>query len=154
MELSRILSQAAVRAPLAAGGRRRLFAALGEIAAEAYGLDAAAAAEALGEREALGPTGVGRGVALPHARMEGLDRVVGCFARLEKPIPFDAVDRQPVDLVFALFAPAASGVEHLRALAAVSRVMRDADVCAKLRANRDEQALHAIITEAPAARAA
>ncbi len=102
----------------------------------------------------LGPTGVGHGVALPHARISGLDRVVGAFLRLEKPLDFDAADRQPVDLIFALFAPLDAGVEHLKALALVSRTMRDASLCAKLRANADPAALHAILTAGPAIQAA
>ena len=85
-------------------------------------------------------------MALPHARIEGLDSVVGVFVRLEKPLPFASVDRQPVDLVFALFAPLEAGVAHLKALAVVSRVMRSPAVCAKLRANEDPAILHAILT--------
>ncbi len=95
---------------------------------QVYGLDTSETVDALQERESLGPTGVGHGVALPHARLEGLDHVVGVFIRFEKPLDFDAVDRQPVDLVFALFAPKDSGVDHLKALALVSRTMRDATV--------------------------
>jgi len=128
--------------------KKRLFQDLGEIAHSAYRLDAAQTVDALQERESLGPTGVGHGVALPHARLHGLDTVVGVFLRLERPLDFDAVDRQPVDLVFALFAPKDSGVEHLKALALVSRTMRSAEVCAKLRANADPATLHAVLTEA------
>ena len=145
--LSGILSAEAVRPSLVAGGKKRLFQSLAEIAHLAYGVDESVTAEALQERESLGPTGVGRGVALPHARVPGLTRMAGAFARLEKPIPFGAPDRQPVDLVFALFAPAESGVGHLKALASVSRIMRDRTLCAKLRANADPQVLHALLTE-------
>jgi PTS system nitrogen regulatory IIA component len=95
----------------------------------------------------MGPTGVGHGVALPHARLHGLDRVVGVFMRLEKPMDFDAVDRMPVDLIFALFAPQGQGVEHLKALAIVSRTLRDETMRAKLRSNSDPAALHAVLTE-------
>jgi len=93
---------------------------------------------------------VGHGIALPHARLEVVDQVCGIFLRLEKPIDFDAVDRQPVDLVFALLAPESAGVEHLKALALVSRTMRDADMQAKLRANADASTLHTILTETQA----
>ena len=103
------------------------------------------------DREALGPTGVGHGVALPHARLSGVEKVSGVFVRLERPIEFDSVDRQPVDLIFALFAPEDAGVEHLKALALVSRTMRDAAICGKLRANKDIAALHALLTDAQAA---
>src|SRR5690606_13608659 len=127
--------------------KKRLFQDLAEIAHGAHGLSVAETVDALQERETLGPTGVGQGVALPHARLEGLTKVVGVFVRLEKPLDFDSVDRQPVDLVFALFAPKESGVEHLKALAQVSRTLRDAATCAKLRANTDPAALHAVLTE-------
>ena len=102
----------------------------------------------------LGPTGVGHGVALPHARVPDLDRVIGVFVRLEKAVEFDAVDRQPVDLIFGLFAPLDLGVEHLKALATVSRTLRDPTICAKLRANSDPLALHALLTETAANKAA
>jgi PTS system nitrogen regulatory IIA component len=108
----------------------------------------------LQERETLGPTGVGHGIALPHARLEDLKGIVGVFLRLEKPIDYDSVDRQPVDLVFGLFAPKDSGVDHLKALALVSRTMRDQGVVSKLRANSDPSKLHAILTESRAPQAA
>ena len=147
MQLSRILRPDGVKVLASSPGKRRLFQDLGEMAAAGWGLDAAAVTEALLEREGLGPTGVGRGVALPHARLAGLDRVRGLFLRLERPLDFDAVDRAPVDLVFCLLAPAAAGVEHLKALALVSRTLRDAPTCAKLRANTDPATLHTILTE-------
>ena len=134
--------------------KKRLFQQLGEIVAASYDLDASTAVEALQNRENLGPTGVGHGVALPHARIAGLDSVVGAFLRVEKPLDFDAVDRQPVDLVFTLFAPLDSGVEHLKALALVSRTMRDSTVCAKLRANTDPATLHALLTDTQTPKAA
>lgn len=154
MELSRILKPEAVKVFGTLSSKKRLFQDLGEIAAAAYGLRASEVVEALQERENLGPTGVGHGVALPHARLSGLDHVVGAFLRLEKPLDFDAVDRQPVDLVFALFAPQESGVDHLKALALVSRTLRDETICAKLRANDDAGTLHALLTERPSSQAA
>lgn len=154
MEISSLLKPTAVRVLGHATSKKRLFQDLSEITHTAYGLDASDTVDALQERESLGPTGVGHGVALPHARIDGLDHVVGVFLRLEKPLDFDSVDRQPVDLVFALFAPKDSGVEHLKALALVSRTMRDASVCAKLRANDDPAALHAVLTEARSSQAA
>ncbi len=99
MDLSHLLKPAAVRVLGHATSKKRLFQDLAEIAQTVYGLNAAETVDALQERESLGPTGVGHGVALPHARLHGLDRVVGAFIRLEKPLDFDAVDRQPVDLV-------------------------------------------------------
>ena len=112
MRISEILSPAAVRSQAQVSSKKRLFHDLAEMAAQAYGLNAATTLDALQERESLGATGVGHGVALPHARIPGLDRVAGLFLRLEKPMDFDAVDRQPVDLVFALLAPKSTGVDH------------------------------------------
>jgi PTS system nitrogen regulatory IIA component len=154
MDLSDILRPDAVKVLINVSSKKRLFQDLGEIISTAHGLDANVAFNALQERESLGPTGVGHGVALPHARIKGLENVVGAFVRIEKPLDFDAVDRQPVDLVFALFAPDEAGVDHLKALALVSRTMRDANVCAKLRANADPDTLHTVLTEAQATRAA
>ena len=119
-----------------------------------HGLPADRAVEALIERETLGPTAVGQGIALPHARLETADQVRGVFLRLEKPMNFDAADRQPVDLIFALFAPSNAGVEHLKALALVSRTLRDQSLCSKLRANEDPAVLHAMLTEATTTQAA
>ncbi len=147
MQLSTLLQPNAVKVFATVAGKKRLFQELGDIVQSVYRLNAAATFDALQERESLGPTGVGHGVALPHARIDGVSRVVGVFVRLERAIDFDAVDRQPVDLVFALFAPRDTGFEHLKALALVSRTMRDAGVCAKLRANTDPAALHAVLTE-------
>lgn len=154
MDLSEILRPAAVKVVATVSSKKRLFQDLGDIVAGTYGIDAGEAFTALQERESLGPTGVGNGIALPHARIDGLDRVVGAFLRLEKPVDFDSVDRQPVDLVFALFAPDGSGVDHLKALALVSRTMRDQSVASKLRANNDAETLHTILTDAQAIRAA
>ncbi len=154
MELSKLLKPGAVRVVGHLTSKKRLFQELGEVASQAYSLNASVAVDGLQERESLGPTGVGHGIALPHARLEDLTSIVGIFLRLEKPLDFDSVDRQPVDLVFALFAPKDSGVDHLKALALVSRTMRDPSICAKLRANSDPAKLHAILTEGRANQAA
>lgn len=154
MELSKLLMPGAVRVVGQLTGKKRLFQELGEIAAATYGMNAAAATDGLQERESLGPTGVGHGIALPHARLDDIDRIVAVFLRMEKPLDYDSVDRLPVDLVFGLFAPKESGVEHLKALALVSRTMRDPGICAKLRANTDPAKLHAILTEARTSQAA
>lgn len=147
MRLTEILRLSAVKTIGTTSSKKRLFHELGEIAAAAYGIGAGTVAQALQERESLGPTGVGEGIALPHARISGLDGIVGMFVRLEKPVDFDAVDRQPVDLVFALLAPEDAGVEHLKALALVSRTMRDGSLCAKLRANDEAATLYTLLTE-------
>lgn len=154
MQISSLVTPAAIRVLGHLTSKKRLFQDLADASAGLYGIDPALAVDALQERESLGPTGVGHGIALPHARIDGLDRVVGLFVRLDKPLDYGSVDRQPVDLVFALFAPRDSGVEHLKALALVSRTMRDATRCSKLRANSDPVALHAILTEGEASKAA
>ena len=154
MQLTEILKPEAVRVLSAASSKKRLFHELGSIAESVYGVSQAKAVEALQERENLGPTGVGNGVALPHARLNGVDQVVGALIMMESPIDFDAVDRQPVDLAFALFAPEDAGVEHLKALALVSRTLRSQSLCSKLRANPDPTTLFTILTEDQSVQAA
>ena len=154
MDMTTILKPEAIRVLSAASSKKRLFHALGGIAEDVYGVSHSKAVEALQEREALGPTGVGNGVALPHARMDGLDSVVGALILMDTAIDFDAVDRQPVDVAFALFAPHDAGVEHLKALALVSRSLRDKSLCTKLRANSDPATLYTILTEAQPMQAA
>ncbi len=147
MEFVELLKPEAVKVITGATSKKRLLQDIGDLVEGAYALDASAVVDALLEREALGPTGVGHGVALPHARLEGLEQVVGAFVLLDKPIDFSSPDRQPVDLAFALFAPADAGVEHLKALALVSRTLRDSGICNKLRANPDAGTLHTILVE-------
>lgn len=154
MELSSILRVEAVKTLSAVTSKKRLLHEIGEVASSVYDLKATDVCTALQERESLGPTGVGQGIALPHARLADLDKVYGVFIRVEKPLDFDSVDRQPVDLVFALLAPLDAGVDHLKALAIVSRTMRDPGLCSKLRANADQVTLHTILTETPSIRAA
>lgn len=154
MQLSNILAADAVRANLRVSGKKRLLQDIAEMAAGIYGLDAAMVFDGLQARELLGPTGVGRGVAIPHARLPGLRGVIGLFEKLERPVDFESVDRKPVDLVFALLAPEESGVEHLKALARVSRTLRDEVICAKLRSTNDPTALYAILTDERASQAA
>ncbi|MEM8536326.1 MAG: PTS sugar transporter subunit IIA [Pseudomonadota bacterium] len=154
MEMGALLKAEAVKSISSCTSKKRLFHDLGDIAETAHGLDPSAVITALLDRESLGPTGVGNGVALPHARMAGVSEVIGIFLRLEKPLDFDAIDRQPIDLVFALIAPEEAGVDHLKALALVSRTLRDANICAKLRANSDPATLHTILTEVQSTQAA
>ena len=154
MELFEFVRPEAIKIVNTVTSKKRLFQDIGELANTAYGVPLNEAVEALLERESLGPTGVGNGIAFPHARLPGLTQVVGVFIRLEKPVEFEAVDRQPVDLVLALFAPTDSGVEHLKALALVSRTLRDQATCTKLRANVDAPTLHALLTELKTSEAA
>lgn len=154
MNFAKLLTPQAVKVLSSTNSKKRLITELGDLAQSIYGLESAKVVEALLAREALGPTGVGRGVALPHARVEGLEEVSGLFVLLEKPVDFGSVDRLPVDITFALFAPVNAGVEHLKALALVSRTLRDASICAKLRANHSADTLYTILTEAEAVKAA
>ncbi|NOX39564.1 MAG: PTS transporter subunit EIIA [Alphaproteobacteria bacterium] len=154
MELSEILKPSAVKSIGQSVSKKRLLQELSALAAELYDIDENTAFDALQERESLGPTGVGEGIAIPHARIEGLKSVVAVFFRLEKPMEYDSVDRIPVDLIFTLFAPMDSGVDHLKALAVVSRLLRQPSVRAKLRANDDPSVLYTILTEVNASKAA
>lgn len=154
MDFSKLLKPEAVKVLTSASSKKRLMQDLGDLVQSAYELDPLIVVEALMERESLGPTGVGHGIALPHARLSGLTDVVGAFVLLDKPIDFGSVDRQPVDIAFALFAPEDAGVEHLKALALVSRTMRDTAICNKLRANQDASTLYTILTEENSVQAA
>lgn len=154
MDLESLLTPGAVRVVSDVTSKKRLMQKIAEVAATLVDHPQSQIFDALQERESLGPTGVGNGVALPHARLPGLTSVHGAFLRLEHLIDFDSVDRQPVDLVFALFAPSDSGIDHLKALALVSRTLRDGALCNKLRANSDPMALHALLTDGAAPQAA
>ena len=154
MDFGSLLKPEAVKVITSASSKRRLMQDISDLADQTYDLSASVVLDALVAREALGPTGVGRGVALPHARLDGLEKVVGTFFLLEKPIDFESVDRQPVDIAFALFAPEDAGVEHLKALALVSRTLRDAAICTKLRANPDPATLYTILTSVESEQAA
>lgn len=154
MELTELITREALLAALKASGKKQVLQEIANRARDAYGLTARRVFEGLIEREKLGSTAMGYGVAIPHARIEGLDRIVGVFARLEKPVDFEAADGEAVDLVFALLAPEEAGADHLRALARVSRFLRDLDTRAKLRQTERAEALYALLTEPSASRAA
>ena len=147
MEFSNLLKPEAIRIFSSVSSKKRLLHDIAGIAEACYKTDYSQTVEALMERESLGPTGVGGGIALPHARLEQLDEVVGAFVLLENPIEFDAIDEQPVDIVFGLFAPKSAGVEHLKALALVSRTLREQSIVAKLRSNPKPSTLYTILTE-------
>jgi nitrogen PTS system EIIA component len=154
MEVADILGPDAVRASLKVQSKKRLFQEIAQVVADTYGLDEQKVLDALLERENLGPTGVGHGVAIPHARIPDISSVIGVFLRLDQAVDFESVDRKPVDLVFVLLAPNAAGAEHLKALARVSRTLRDETLCSKLRSTDDVSALYAILTETGASKAA
>ena len=154
MDFAKLLKPEAVKVLTAASSKKRLLHEIGDLVSGVYSLDTGMVVESLLARENLGPTGVGNGVALPHARIEGLESVVGAFVLLDRPVDFDSVDRQPVDIAFALFAPLNAGVEHLKALALVSRTLREASIRAKLRSNPDPTTIYAILSETQNSQAA
>ena len=147
MELYDLLQPEAIKVVTAASSKKRVLHDMAQLAGNCYDMRSEVLLEALLEREKLGPTGVGHGVALPHARSMDVDRVCGAFILLESPVDFGSVDKLPVDVIFGLFAPENAGVDHLKALAIVSRTLRDNSICAKLRANPDQQTLFTILTE-------
>lgn len=154
MEIADLMTAEAVLPAVKASGRKQALQEIGHRASDVYGLNCTAVIEGLLERERLGSTAMGGGVAIPHARMAELDSIVGVFARFEKPIDFDSADGEGVDLMFALLAPEEAGADHLRALAKVSRIMRDQAVLDKLRSTADAHSLFALLTEMSASRAA
>lgn len=154
MDLSTLLTPNAVKVMSDVNSKKRLIQNIAELAETLIDAPSARIFEALQEREGLGPTSVGHGIALPHARLREVEEVVGAFIRLERPIDFGAADRQPVDIVFVLLAPEESGVDHLKALALVSRTLRDAALCTKLRANNEPATLYTLLTERQVTQAA
>ncbi|MCJ9428120.1 PTS IIA-like nitrogen regulatory protein PtsN [Kordiimonas marina] len=153
MEIEDLLSADNVVADFKASSKKQTIQALSRKLAAHLGLDPRLVFDKLLDRERLGSTGVGKGVAIPHARIEGITEITGLFARLAAPIDFDSVDDQPVDLVFMLLAPEDAGADHLKALAKVSRLLRDDRTCDKLRQTSDASALFAMLAQ-PASNAA
>ena len=146
MELADILAERAVLCCTGVKTKRQLFEELAERAAELSGQPAADILDSITSREELGSTGLGNGIAIPHGKIAGLKEVVALFARLDKPIEFDAVDDQPVDLVVMLLAPAGAGADHLKALSRVARLLRTEAVVDQLRQLDDPKQLRAVLT--------
>ncbi len=144
-DLSEFLSIDAIDARLHVGGKKALFQQMAAASSPLSGIPAKKIAASLNAREKVGSTGFGGGVAIPHGRIEGLEQVFGYFARLETPIDFQAIDGLPVDLVFLLLSPPDAGADHLKALAGVSRTLRDKQIVAKLRGARSKDALFAVL---------
>ena len=147
MEMTDLLTPGAVIDGLKATSKKQALQDLAERASGLTELDAREVLDTILARERLGTTGVGQGIAIPHGRLDKLDRLHGLFARLTKPIDFESLDDQPVDLVFMLLAPESAGADHLKALAKVSRLLRDKTVCEKLRGSDSSDALYALLTE-------
>lgn len=144
-DLDDLIVPGAVLADVAAASKKAVFATFGTLAATLWSLDAKQVVDRLAKREKLGSTGFGGGVAIPHARLDGIDQVHGAFLRLAKPIEFAAVDDQPVDLVLMLLSPVDAGADHLKALARVSRRLRDGGLTAKLRGAGSTDAIYALL---------
>jgi nitrogen PTS system EIIA component len=130
---------------LRSASKRQLFQELASVAATATGLDQAAILGALAQREKLGTTGIGDGIAIPHARVRDLKSLVGVFARMATPVDYDALDDAPVDLVFLLLAPDDAGTVQLKALARIARLLRDPEICARLRTEQDTGRVHELL---------
>ncbi|MDX9860991.1 MAG: PTS IIA-like nitrogen regulatory protein PtsN [Rhodospirillales bacterium] len=154
MEISDLITTESVIPHLHATSKKQALQELAKRAAGISGMHERAIFDVLLERERLGTTGVGNGIAIPHGKLPNLDRLYGLFAKMDKPIDFDAIDEQPVDLIFLLLAPEAAGADHLKALARVSRLLRDKSGCEKLRGTDSAEALYAILTESAASPAA
>jgi PTS system nitrogen regulatory IIA component len=154
MEIAELLTPRSVIAQLRVGSKKQALQEIARRAAATIGIVERRIYDVLTERERLGTTGIGRGVAIPHGKLNELTRLYGLFARLERPIAFEAIDDQPVDLIFVLLAPEEAGAEHLRALARISRLLRDRTACEKLRGTDNADALFALLTERPESHAA
>ena len=154
MELTDLLEGDCIVANLRATSKKQALQELARRAADITGVDERKVFDVLMERERLGTTGVGSGIAIPHGKLAEIDRLYGICARLEKPVDFQSIDDRPVDLIFVLLAPEEAGADHLKALARVSRLLRDHEVTEKLRATADADAICAILTESQETRAA
>jgi nitrogen PTS system EIIA component len=151
MEIADLLSPDAVVSHLKATSKKQILQEMAHKASLITRLPDRRIFEILSEREKLGSTGMGQGIAIPHGRLAGIEKMTGVFAQLDQPVDFDAMDDQPVDLVFLLLAPEGAGADHLKALARVSRLLRNQSICEKLRAASQPAALYALLTEPLAA---
>ena len=147
MKMHDILSKEAIKTKIKVANKKQLLQEIANVASEHIGVPNMSIAKSLQQREILGPTGIGNGVAIPHVKIRGLTKIYGFFSSLERPIDFEAADKQPVDLIFTLLAPENNkGTEHLKALAMVSRVFNDKNIRAKLRSSENTDSLFAILT--------
>ena len=153
MPLNDLVAPNAIIPALKVNGKKQALQELAAKAAELSGLSERTIFEILMQREKLGSTGVGSGIAIPHGKLPKLNKLFGVFARLERPIDFEALDGQAVDLVFLLLAPEGAGADHLKALARVARLLRDPDTANKLRDSRDADAIYAVLAMTPSAAA-
>ena len=149
MLLSDLLAPQAVVPALKVNSKKQALQELAGRAAVACGRNEREVLEVLMQRERLGSTGIGNGIAIPHGKLAKLERLCGAFARLDRPVDFEALDGQPVDLMFLLLAPEGAGADHLKALARIARLLRDGKTTRKLRESRDAESLYAVLTESP-----
>lgn len=145
MQLAEFIDFEAIKTALPGGSKRALLSQLANLAGQRCSVDSMAILASLTEREKLGSTGLGQGVAIPHGKIEGIERIYGLFARIAEPVDYKAIDGCKVDLVFLLLSPPDAGAEHLKALAAVSRVIRDGSTLEKMRGARSRDALAAVL---------
>lgn len=154
MDLTDLIDAKAIMPALKVNSKKQLLQSLSERAAAISGIPEREIFETILQRERLGSTGVGNGIAIPHGKIVGVKHITGVFARLETPVDFEALDDQPVDLVFLLLAPEGAGADHLKALSRIARVLRDAETVAKIRGTHDASAIHALLSETRASHAA
>ena len=154
MDVDTLIEPGAILPDLRANSKKQVLQELAGKAAEITGLSEREIFETILGREKLGSTGVGNGIAIPHGKLAQLDHIVGLFARLSRPVDFDALDDQPVDIVFLLLAPQGSGADHLKALSKVARLLRNREIVDKIRDTRESHAIYALMTNAMAQNAA
>jgi len=154
MDLSDLIEVSAIMPALKVNSKKQVLQVLSERAAQLTGLPERLVFDTVQQREKLGSTGVGNGIAIPHGKIPGVKRILGVFARLEAPVDFEALDDQPVDLIFLLLAPEGAGADHLKALSRIARALRDSDTVTKIRGTTDAAAIHAFLSAAPASHAA
>jgi len=154
MGLGDLIGIDAILAALKASSKKQLLQIMAQKAASITNLEEHDIFETIFQREKLGSTGIGNGIAIPHGKLASIDKIIGVFARLQTPVDFEALDDQPVDLVFMLLAPENAGADHLKALSRIARLLREGDVVAKLRNSYDAQAIYALLSEPPTSNAA
>ena len=154
MDLSDLVDVPAIMPALKANSKKQLLQLLAERASSITGIHEREIFDIIVQRERLGSTGVGNGIAIPHGKLAGVKRITGVFARLETPVDFEALDDEPVDLVFLLLAPEGAGADHLKALSRIARVLRDGETVTKVRGTNDAAAIHALLSDTQGSKAA
>lgn len=154
MDLSDLIDVPAIMPAVKANSKKQLLQLLSERAAVITGIPEREIFDTIQQRERLGSTGVGNGIAIPHGKLAGVTRITGVFAKLETPVDFEALDDEPVDLVFLLLAPEGAGADHLKALSRIARVLRDGETVAKVRGTRDAAAIQTLFLQMPGSKAA